>query len=205
MENREKYIDDLRDIREMMNRSSRFISLSGMAGVFAGIFALIGGYLAYMLIYNGDNQVGRPPIVLSKDAVIQLLIIAVVVIFAAISASIFFTVRKAKNKNLPIWDTQTKRLLESFLVPLVGGGLVCLILLLKGYITILPGLTLVIYGMSLINASSVTYKEIKSLGIAEMILGIIATIFTGYGLFFWMVGFGVLHIVYGIIMQIRHS
>ncbi|QCK14570.1 hypothetical protein [Mangrovivirga cuniculi] len=205
MNQREKYIDDLKDIREMMNRSSRFISLSGMSGVCAGIFALIGSYLTYDLIYTDVEQLGSYRLSLTSDQSTKLMVIGAVVFFAAIFSAIFFTVRKARKNNQRIWDYQTRRLLENFFIPLTGGGIVCVILLFKGYYDIIAGLTLMVYGLSLINASSVTYKEVKSLGIAELILGILAVILTGYGLLFWAVGFGVLHIVYGVLMQIRHK
>ena len=56
MENtKEKYIEDLKTIRQMMDRSGRFISLSGMAGVIAGCIAILSAYAAYELVYEGQD------------------------------------------------------------------------------------------------------------------------------------------------------
>jgi len=66
-------------------------------------------------------------------------------------------------------------------------------------------LTLIFYGLALVNASKYTLSEIRSFGIAEIVLGLIAMAFIGYGLLFWAIGFGLLHIIYGIIMHVRYG
>ena len=81
----------------------------------------------------------------------------------------------------------------------------CLILLFKGYVGIITPLTLIFYGLALVNASKYTLNEVRSLGIAEIILGLFAAQFIGYALIFWALGFGLLHIVYGILVQIRYG
>ena len=125
--------------------------------------------------------------------------------YTSIGVGIFLSTRKAKKNNQKIWDLQTKRLLINLLIPLITGGIFCLILLFNGYVGIIAPLTLIFYGLALVNASKYTLKEVRSLGIAEIILGLIATYFIGYGLLFWSVGFGLLHIIYGIIMKTRYG
>lgn len=202
---KQKYIDDLNEIKDIMNRSSKFISLSGLSGVFAGVFALLGAYFAYRMVYMNQDYIGYERAVATNDNLTILLIIALITLSLSIGVGIFLSTRKAKKNNQKIWDLQTKRLLINLLIPLITGGIFCLILLFNGYVGIIAPLTLIFYGLALVNASKYTLKEVRSLGIAEIILGLIATYFIGYGLLFWSVGFGLLHIIYGIIMKTRYG
>ncbi|MEN8228113.1 MAG: hypothetical protein ABFS38_08165 [Bacteroidota bacterium] len=203
--NKEKYLDDLKEIKDMMERSSRFISLSGLSGISAGTFALIATYLAYKTVYINQNYLSYRSAILTKETLTTLLLIAVVTLFLSIGAGILFTIIKAKKTNNNLWDLQTKRLLINLFIPLITGGIFCLMLLLKGYISLVAPLTLIFYGLALVNASKYSLSEIRSLGLIEIMLGLLATYFIGYGLIFWALGFGILHIVYGIVMQIRYG
>ena len=201
--NQEKYKEDLRDIKEMMAKSSRFISLSGISGVFAGIYALIGAYAAYTTIYGNQFYLDGGRSDLTSENLIKLCVIAGLTIFASIVTGYIFTKKETKKKNQSMWDAQTKRLLINFAIPMVTGGLLSVILLIKGHVGIVAPLTLVFYGLALINASKYTMGEIRSLGIIEICLGLFASYFIGYGLLFWAIGFGVLHIVYGVLMHFK--
>ncbi|MEQ8882350.1 MAG: hypothetical protein RLQ12_22095 [Cyclobacteriaceae bacterium] len=201
--NQDKYIRDLQDIKDIMNRSSRFISLSGLSGIFAGLFALVGAYAAYQTVYAGQDYLNYRHAIITRESLISLLLIALVTLTLSVGAGIFFTSRETKRQNEKVWDHQTKRLLINLAIPLVTGGIVCLILLLKGFVGIIAPLTLIFYGLALVNASKYTLNEVRSLGIIEIVLGLISLQFIGYGLLFWAVGFGVLHIVYGTMMQLK--
>lgn len=200
---KEKYISDLQDIKEMMNKSSKFISLSGLSGISAGIVAIIGAYLAYQTIYTGQDYFGYRQANFSNGKAFQLLLISVGTVLAAVGLGIFFTTQKAKRNAQKIWDLQTKRLLINLFIPLITGGILCVMLLFKGFTGILAPLTLIFYGLALVNASKYTLNEVRSLGILEIILGLIGIQFIGYGLLLWTIGFGVLHIIYGLIMYLR--
>lgn len=198
---KEKYVEDLKDIKDIMDRSSRFISLSGLSGISVGVFALIGAYLAYQTVYYEQVYVDYKRVVIDRDSVLQLLAIAVGVIVLSFIFGIYFTTKKAKEKNQALWDRSTKLLLINFLIPLTTGGILCLMLLMKGYIGFVAPFTLIFYGLALVNASKYTLSQVKSLGILEIILGLIATNYIGYGLIFWAIGFGVLHVIYGLLIQ----
>jgi hypothetical protein len=202
---KEKYIEDLKEIKDIMNRSSRFISLSGLSGISAGISALIGAYMAYRIVYTNQDYQEYGRIFLTNESITQLLLIALGTLILAIGTGIYFTTRETKKRNQKIWDVQTKRLLINLSIPLLTGGILCLMLLFKGYIGLVAPLTLIFYGLALVNASKYTLNEIRSLGLIEIALGLIATYFIGFGLLFWTIGFGVLHIIYGIIMQWRYK
>lgn len=204
MKEKEQYIEDLKEIKEMMNKSSKFISLSGSSGISAGIIALIGAWFAHAIILEGRTLVYKP-LLLSSNTVINLFWLGLIILILALTAGVYFTTRKAKQTNQPLWDTQTKLLLTNLAIPLVTGGVFCLILLSNGFIGLMAPLTLIFYGLALVNASKYTFKEIRSLGIAQIILGLLSANFIGYGLIYWAIGFGIFHIVYGIIMQLKYE
>ena len=197
----QKHQEDLSHIRSMMERSSRFISLSGLSGVFAGLPALIGGLYVYQLFkINGLDYFDGEHKLYSVDLVSELVIIAIVILFFALSFGIFFTIRKSKKYNLPIWTSATKKMLFNLAIPLLVGAVFCLALLYHQIYVLIAPATLLFYGLGLINAEKYTFSDIKYLGFCELALGCISLFFLGYGLFFWIIGFGVLHILYGLIM-----
>ncbi|TDN84747.1 hypothetical protein DET49_11868 [Salegentibacter sp. 24] len=208
--NNEKYIKDLREIKQMMNRSSRFISLSGLAGVFAGCYAIIGVVLAKTILKNkGDSSIiGLEPEITNaanQELVIQFLILAIGVLVLAIGTAVFLTTRKAQKNNEKIWDNTSKRLLINFFSPLGAGGIFCLVLLQYGLFSLIAPCMLIFYGLALIHASKYTFGDLRSLGYSNMILGLIATQFLNFGLYFWAIGFGLFHIVYGIWMYNKYD
>ncbi len=215
MEEQKEHLQALSDIRSMMERSSRFISLSGLSGVFAGIFALIGAYLAHLKLcaylvdyrkaysYIGDRntEYDASPVGL----LIYLFTVAAAVLAASLIVGVVLTMRNSKKRGIKTWDSTAKRLLINLIIPLVTGGLFCLILLYRGDIGLVAPATLIFYGLALFNASKYTLNDIRYLGICEIILGLISTFYTGYGLYFWALGFGVLHIMYGAVMYFKYE
>ncbi len=203
---KEKYIQDLSDIKNMMEKSSRFLSLSGKSGIAAGGSALMGAYAGYEALYGGDAYFTRELVtVVPYSLIIKLGLIALITLVAALGMGFFFTYESAKKQGRPIWDSSAKHLVSSLAYPLITGGLVSIILVSKGLIGLVAPTTLIFYGLGLISASKYTVSDIHYLGIAEVILGLLATIFIGYGLFFWAVGFGILHILYGTIMYFKYE
>ncbi len=202
---KEKYIDDLRDIKDIMNRSSRFISLSGMSGVFAGIVALAAAYIAMKTIYSDQAYFDYRHARITLSVIIKIMLLASATVFMAIAGGIYFTVKKAKRNNQKIWDSHVQNMIVNAFIPLATGGILCLMLLWRGYIAFVAPLTLVFYGLALVNASKYTLKDIRSLGLLEIILGLTAFWYIGYGLAFWAMGFGVLHIIYGILMHYKYD
>ena len=131
--------------------------------------------------------------------------LAMVVMVLAVTSGADFTIKKSKAHNLKIWDATTKKLLFNFAVPLATGGLFCASLLYYQLHGFLAPTTLIFYGLALFNAGNYTYSDIKYLGLCEIVLGIVSLFFLGYGLFFWAIGFGVLHNVYGVIMHRKYK
>src|SRR5690606_7052341 len=139
----------------------------------------------------------------NADTMLFYLCTAIAVLILAITFAVFFTVRKARKNNLPIWDGVTKRVLVSLLIPLVTGGIFCIILLLQMYTSLIAPAMLIFYGLALVNASKYAIGDVEYLGGAEIALGLVAMFFAGYGLLFWVIGFGVFHILYGTYMYLK--
>ena len=205
MEN-EKYLQDLSDIKRMMDRSSRFISLSGLAGVFAGGYAIIGAIVGKFLLDRHNSAIDSlSPASMDAKILTQLFLLALAVLLLAIGTAVFLTTRKAKKTNEKSWDSTSKRLLINFFAPLTSGGIFCLILLQYNLIGLIAPSMLIFYGLALIHASKYTFGDLRSLGYSNLILGLIATQFLSYGLYFWAVGFGLFHIAYGIWMYNKYD
>jgi len=200
------YLKDISEIKNMMNKSSRFISLSGLSGILAGIYALIGAFIAYQIIKD-INTIQDPlrSYFATFDAIGTLFGIAIAVLLLSITTGIFLTVRKAKKNNAKIWDISSRRLVINFLIPIVAGGLFCLVLLDRQLFSLIAPTTLIFYGLGCINASKYTLGDIRYLGLINVALGLISTQFIGYGLYFWAIGFGVMHIVYGALMHFKYD
>lgn len=200
----DEYLKDLKDIKDIMNRSSRFISLSGWSGIAAGLAASLGGYLAYQSIFS-DLLLSYDRTELTDAQFSQLLFLAAGTLLVAIMTSILFTTRETRKQQTKIWDLQTKRLLMNLAIPLLTGGVVCLNLLVNGYIGLLMALSLVFYGLALLHASKYTLSEIRSLGLVQMLLGLVSLQFIEWSFYLWIFGFGLVHIVYGAIMQMKRA
>jgi hypothetical protein len=220
---KEKEIEEeLVSIRSMMERSSKFISLSGLSGILAGVYALIGASYAYHIIYYGMADEFNPYI-LNKSArstsygslwvnfsyyskiSVTLGIIALIVLVASVGTGIFLSIRKSKRKGQPIWSSASRGLLFHMATPLITGGILIVVLIIRGHYSIAAPMSLVFYGLALVSASNFTYKDVRYLGLCEIALGLIAACLPGYGLLFWAIGFGLLHIIYGSLMYFKYD
>lgn len=188
-----------------MERSSRFISLSGWSGISAGICALIGAWVAngrlkdYYL--NEYPSADKCPSCLKED----LIMIAAVVFIAAFTSAILFTVAKSRKENVAIWGSAARTLFWNTLLPMVAGGfLLWRMMDLKQYELIVPA-SLIFYGLALVNGSKYTMGEVRYLGYAEILTGVIGLWTTRSELYLWAFGFGILHIIYGIAMWWKHD
>lgn len=197
-----------------MERSSKFISLSGLSGVLAGIYALIGaGFIYYTMrpIMDRFPLADNETITFTDDFwgetsfVNIIVIVGMLVLVASVGTCVLLSTRKAKKKGQPAWGTSSKLMLFNMAVPLVTGAAVVLILIAKGYYGIIAPASLIFYGLALLGASNFTFGDVKYLGLLEIALGLAGALLPGYGLLFWAIGFGILHIIYGGIMYFKYD
>lgn len=197
MKTEKDYIGDIAAIRNMMERSSKFLSLSGWAGVMAGIYALAGAWLA-------DRYFGYRPAALLDPAIEvpgALLLLALAILVLALGTAILLSSRRAAARKEKIWNTTSQRMLLQMAIPLLSGGILALIFLSQGLNGALAPVTLLFYGLALVNAGSFTYRAIRLLGIIEIILALFAFYFVPYSMLCWALGFGLMHILTGIYLH----
>ena len=211
MDQQQEQLDSIKAIRSMMERSSRFLSLSGLSGVIVGLIAIAGVLIAYTFLGLDIDEPGYYNKMLNTDGTLNnavfrfLLIELLLILIVALATSIFLSMRKATVKAIPIWDATAKRLVMNMAVPLLTGALFCIVLLHHGYINLIIPSTILFYGLAMYNASNYTLHDIRSLGLINIGLGLIAAYFVDYALLFWGLGFGVLHIVYGLYIYFKYE
>lgn len=195
------YLNDIRDIKQMMDRSTQFLSLSGLAGVMAGIYALIGAFGAARIIDSHNGQY----ITLESAAFKAIILIAVGVLVLSVITALVLSHFKAKKRSEQLWNNSSRRLLVNFLIPMATGGIFTLLLLRHEVYGLVAPVTLIFYGLACVNASKYTLTYVRYLGITIIIIGLLCTEFSGYGLLFWALGFGLCHIVYGSLMYFKYD
>jgi hypothetical protein len=207
MKEEQDYIQDIAQMRSMMERSSKFLSLSGLAGIMAGIYALSGAFIAWKIFDFNTTQIDYSNIPSGdlSSSLLKVIVLAIIVLILAIGTAIFLSWKNANKTGEKLWNSTAKRLVINMAVPLVAGGLLILILLAKGLIGLIAPFTLLFYGLALYNAGKFTYEEVKSLGLIQIGLGLIGSYFVEYGLLCWALGFGVVHIIYGVYMHYRYE
>ena len=203
--NTNQHLENLSEIRNIMERSTKFISLSGLSGVSAGIIALIGSYIAYVKINSYGNERQEHILNMTEESSGELFILGIAILVFALIFGSLFTLIKAKKRSDLVWNSISKKLLINMSIPLFSGGIFCLALMQHGYFGLIAPTTLIFYGLGCINASHHTLSDIRYLGLCNLALGLVNLFFIGYGLLFWAMGFGVLHIVYGTIMYIKYD
>jgi predicted lysophospholipase L1 biosynthesis ABC-type transport system permease subunit len=206
-----EHLQTLTEIRSLMERSSKFLSLSGLSGISAGVVALIGSAVVYMRLRTdwlsvlSYSRLGKYGVGGYREANEFLWQTALIVLVSALAFGTFFTVRKARQQGQRVWNQASRRLLWALAIPLVAGGIFCLALLHYRLLFLQVPATLIFYGLALLNGSKYTVRDVEYLGYSEIALGLLALFLTGYNLLFWTVGFGVLHILYGAAMYWKYD
>lgn len=199
-------MQEIGQIRSLMERSSKFLSISGLSGVLIGCYALLGAFAGYYVVYGFNSGFGYRDYYIADRFVVQKLIgIAVGVLVTSLLTGLWMAQLKASKVKQPIWNPASKALLFAVGIPLVTGGVLSCILIFRGDYGMVASSLLIFYGLSLCAGSTFTFKEIRWLGIMEIVLGLGALCVPGYGLWFWAIGFGLLHIIYGLIVHNRYE
>ncbi len=202
MKTTENYLSEIREIRKMMEESSRFLSLSGLSGLLTGIYALIGAFLAYRIINSETLPTTQ---VISPDIKSRLIGLAALVLVLSLATIIFLTYRKVLKAGKKFWNPGSRLMLLNLAIPLITGGIFILAFVSRNnYEIVAPG-CLIFYGLSQINVAKFTRQEIFYMGLFEISLGILSSLFPAFGLLFWAIGFGVVHIIYGAVMYVRYE
>jgi len=205
MKQTKDYLEDISEIRNIMERSSSFISLSGLSGIMAGIYALLGSFAAYRIVYSEKLILIREVYINEQATILKLSVVALIVLILAVTTGIYLTARKSTKNPLRFSEPGFRNLMINLLIPLIAGCLFILILVSRGFYSIVAPSFLIFYGLALVNGSKFTLRDIRYLGILEVFLGLISAMIPGYGLIFWALGFGVMHILYGTFMYFKYE
>lgn len=205
MSEQNQHLDALQDIRKMMQRSSRFISLSGLSGVAAGLWALAGAWFARKELRDYYAEYHTVGIQRIEDLRDRLFLIAGGVLLMALLSAFYFTWRRAGKTSTSLWDHSSRQLAINTFIPLITGGLFIMAMIQQGAFGLIAPACLVFYGLALVNGSRYTISDIRYLGFFEIAIGLVSTQFIGYGIHFWALGFGVMHIIYGFIMWWKYE
>lgn len=194
--NKRQYQDQLEalsGIRNLMERSSRYLPLSGKAGVAIGVLSILCSLIvdSYFSIHE-DNL--KPLFLLFG----MLFVICLVI-------EILMAERNSRQKGVPAWDAIAKRFLINLFLPMVVGGIYCFALIRQQQLEMVLPATLVFYGLALINASRYTIEDTRYLGMADLLLGLATSFLPQHGLLAWGIGFGVLHVLYGVIIYFKYE
>jgi len=206
-------------MKKSLEQSSRFISLSGLSGVFVGFCGLLGTYIMHYLIRGDDTKSDKEMLNiissfdyynLSVHVFVgeHLIFLAIYTVIFAILFAFYLTLRRSKRENHPIWDIHIQKQLSTLSIPLIVGLIFVIKLVASAnYPLIVPSL-LLFYGIALVNIRGLTNGDIGYLGYAFIVLGIVNLWLEGWGILFFGFGFGVLHIIYGTVTFIiyeRHT
>ncbi|MGM0588677.1 MAG: hypothetical protein ACQETE_09705 [Bacteroidota bacterium] len=202
MDKTRDYTQDIAEIRSMMERSSKFASLSGWSGVLAGLYALIGAYVAYEVLQFNPQIVFVP---ISGSRLNTLLWLALTILVLAVSTAVILSYRKAQHRGERIWNATSGRMLTHLAVSLLSGGALLIVLLTHQMIGLLAPFSLIFYGLALHSASTYTLADVKYLGLMFVLLGLIGFYLVSYGLLLWAIGFGLIHMIYGSYIYFRYE
>ena len=186
---------DLSEIRSMMERSTKILSLSGLAGITIGLVAIAGALYAQWIHHN----------ISAEKVQLYLILEALAVLAIAIGLSVFFSSRMAKKKEMPLWTPAGRYLLTELVIPLAAGGVFCAATIIHRAFFLLPAIMLTFYGLALVNASKFAVKEVRYLGLTQLTIGLLAALFPEEGMNFWILGFGVMHILYGVRIYLKYE
>lgn len=196
-------LEDLKEIRQMMERSSRFLSLSGSSGIGIGFLASL--FVAWQVSKGNMSLTEQRNFDLLAPAWEEFIIGTFGLFVICVLLSMGLTLRRTLKKGLTIWTSSTKNILGAIGLPMMVGAM----LLLQNFNSLstdafFPA-TLLCYGLGLFFASRYTYDELRIMGLAMLVLGTLSILYPPYSLLFWVLGFGALHMIYGAIMYFRYE
>lgn len=207
MKEQQDYTRDIAEIRSMMERSSKFLSLTGWSGILAGLYAIAGAYIAYTYLKFSPDDIMYTSVQAGSGSseLLNVIGLAVGVLILAVGTAVYLSYKNGVKRDEKVWNAASRRLLANLAIPLTAGGMLIVVFILKDLHGLLAPMTLLFYGLALYNAGKFTFEEVKYLGLIQMGLGLFSSYFIEYSVLLWAFGFGVLHIVYGIYLHFKYE
>lgn len=198
----EKAAEDILHIRTVMDRTVKFGSVSGTAGIISGFVAIASALVAWQWLGVG---LFVDPDSFSYTEGKYLLLLGAAVMALSVTTAAVLSVRNAARRKESIWTGTTQRLVYAMAVPLVPGGLFALLLLYAGSLYLALAATLIFYGIAMHSAAAFSHAEFRPLGLLCTASGLAAAAFPAYSLLFWLLGFGLLNIIFGLVINKRQG
>lgn len=182
-------IEDLRFIRETMERSASFTAVPGLGGILMGVTAVVAAWVA-------SHQ---------STAEAWLSTWLVEAVFALLIGG-WAIRKKARAANMPILSAAGRKFALTLSPPLIAGGLLTVALYQAGLVSILPGMWLLLYGAGVVAGGAFSVKIIPVMGLCFMVLGTLTLLCPpAWGNLFMGAGFGGLQILFGMIIARRYG
>ncbi len=197
MNSNNEYLDQLAEIRRMMEKSSKFMSLSGFSGIFLGLYALAGAYATWKITDSG--------LLSEREIILRVGLTALAVMAASLATALWFSIRQARKTGQQVWGPGSRQLLFNLLLPLATGGIFAILLAAHRQFHLIAPSILVFYGLALAVAARYTHRELFWAGFLHILLGLTALAMPRHGLLLWAAGFGLIHIFYGVYMYFAHE
>lgn len=182
-------MDNLRFIRETMERSAVFTSLPGWGAAAIGVTAL----LAALAAERQPAPAGWLTTWLAEACV-------------AVLIAVFATARKVRRTETPVPMRPLRNFFLGLAPPLAAGALLTFVLYQTGSLGVIPGMWLLLYGAGIITGGAFSIRVIPLMGLCFMLAGAAALLSPAeWGDAFLGGGFGVLHIVFGVLIARRYG
>jgi len=186
---RDRAIDNLRFIRETMERAGSFTAVSGWGVVATGVLALAAAFVA-----QAQQSTGA------------WLLVWTTTLVASTAVSGWATVRKARRARMALLSGPGRKFLLGFSPPMIVGALLSVVLLRLDIVTVLPGLWLLLYGTAVLAAGAFSVRVVPLMGVSFMLLGALALFLpAAWGNMLMAAGFGGLHLAFGVAIARSHG
>jgi len=205
MEKHEEQLAAIQEMRKMMDQATRFKSISGISGMLAGILAIVCVAIVSYLSNTNPVQAGALETILDSANDGMVLIAFGILFMLAVGIGIMLALRNARARGMSAWENAAKRLMFHLAIPVVVGGVFSILLYRIGYPLLVAPVTLLFYGMGLLQGSKFTLDAVRTVGLIQLALGLLATAFLTYGLLIWTLGFGLVHILFGFIIYVKYE
>ena len=199
-------MESLREIRSIMERSTTFMSLTGLSGVVSGLIGILTVIIVSVKlksVFLSGNAIYR--MVTQPDLRLFIIITALAALILALASGLLLTCLKARKRKQEIWNSVSRRFAVHLFLPLVAGGLFTIALVLNGQLQFVCPAMLLFFGLALVNAARFVQMDMFWLGTLEVSLGVAASFWTPGGLILWGGGFGLATLLYGTFMYFKYE
>jgi hypothetical protein len=205
MKKHDEQLAAIEEMRNLMDRATRFRSISGLSAMVAGLLAII--CVAFVSQFTGIRFFEAEAFdrMLQGDAAREVQLSFFFLLITSIGFGIYLAARNAHAKGQDAWDSAAKRLAFHMAIPLVAGGIFSILISQQGLAGLVPPITLLFYGLALFNGSHYTLDAVRILGIGQILLGLLATTFVAFGLVIWVIGFGVFNLIFGLYIYFNYE